>query len=57
MALPTAFDTPEEAQADAERDVREYQQSHFPGGMGQVIGATEKDGKFHGVVCRYYSNS
>lgn len=57
MVLPTAFATPEGAQLDAEVDMRAYQARTFPGGMGSVIGATERDGKFHGVVCRYYSRS
>lgn len=55
--LPTAYDTPEEAEAAGKAWVREYETSAFPGGMGAVVAVGTYGGKFHPVVARYYSFS
>lgn len=55
--LQSGFDTPEEAWADAKTYMKNYLQGSWPGGMGQVIGVTERDGQYFGVVNTYYSPS
>lgn len=55
--LPEPFSTAEEAGAHGRAVVIKYRQDAFPGGMGEVIGVTERFRQFRVVINVYYSNS
>lgn len=57
MTLPTAYPTKVEAFADACTWCKEYEHTDELGNMAAALGVTEKDGKFHGVVNYYHSNT
>lgn len=56
-ALETGFSTKEEADADAGKWCRDYEARDVMGNMAAVIGVTEKDSKFFGVVNYFHSNT
>lgn len=55
--LEAPFPTKEEAYADARKWCHTYREADEFGNMACVLGVTEKNGKFHGVVNYYHSPS
>ena len=55
--LTESHPTKEGAFEQGKEYIRDYQKSSFPGGMGEVLGVTEVEGRYHAVVNTYYSNT
>lgn len=56
-ALDQDFATVEEAASYGKDRVAHYESTHYPGGMGCVLGVVENNGKYRPVINTYYSHS
>lgn len=57
QTLEGGFASKEEAFADAKKWCKDYEAADVYGNMAAALGVTEKDGKFHGVVNYFHSNT
>jgi hypothetical protein len=55
--LPDGFDDKEDAYLNAQTVFRAWQHRNPYGNLGCVLGVTLVDGKYHGVLSRYFSNT